>query len=173
MSGRCEGFIDVNSLDAVSNDHEVFLPAQPLKVFAVEAMPSSINLGQTQVVPLSLTFTNEGGPTASAVDLRSLTVRVEDEGGVGIIPSDLFARVVVNEGTNVYLDHAPETSGAELNLVLNAPAFLGVAPEDDDVGAAKGQGFGDGTAVTVCCAGHETGSSLHRAGLAHRHSSSI
>ena len=57
------------------------------------------------------------------MNLKRLRVRVETELGQPIVPADLLARVVVNEGTNVYLvKTALETSGNEIDLTLGAPA---------------------------------------------------
>jgi uncharacterized repeat protein (TIGR01451 family) len=113
------------SLTTTSNPHTIFLQAQDLELFPVESMPFSITRGQTEVVPLSLTFANSGDSTASAVRLLGLKIRLEDESGAGIIPADLLSRVVVNEGANVYLEKTSlETSGAEIDLTLAQPAVI-------------------------------------------------
>jgi hypothetical protein len=118
------------SLDATSNEHEIFLQAQNLDLTPIESMPFSINRGQTDVVPLSLTLTNGGGAGASAVRFLWLRLRVEDELGTGIVPSELLSRLVVKEGSNEYLvkdGGEIETSGAVLDLLLDDPVVIDAA----------------------------------------------
>lgn len=111
------------SLGSQSNAHQVFVEAVDLQLTPVESMPFSINRGQTGVVPLSLTLSSPGGAGGSDVVLLGLTLRLEDEAGAGIIPADLLSRIVVNEGTTVYLDKtALETSGSTIDLTLTTAA---------------------------------------------------
>ncbi|HEU5310222.1 MAG TPA: hypothetical protein VFV24_02095, partial [Candidatus Eisenbacteria bacterium] len=113
------------AVSSVSNVHRVYLEAVDLDVFPVQSMPVSVSRGQTSVVPLSLTFTNGGGPGASDIRLRSLRLRLEDGQGTGIVPSELLSRVSVNEGTSVYLDRTSlETTGAEVDLTLATPVLI-------------------------------------------------
>ncbi|MGQ0721389.1 MAG: DNRLRE domain-containing protein [Candidatus Eiseniibacteriota bacterium] len=90
------------SLDATSDAHQVFVEAQDIELFPTESMPFSISRGQTGVVPLSLTFTNNVGGGGSDVEITRVRFRLVDGTGAGIVPADLLARVVVNEGTNAY-----------------------------------------------------------------------
>jgi uncharacterized repeat protein (TIGR01451 family) len=107
------------SLQAPSNTHQIFLEAEDLGLYSVNSMPFSVNRGQNGVVPLNLTFSHPGGAGASGVRLRNLRVRLEDAAGVGIVPADLVSRVVVSEGSRVYLTKtALETAGAEVALPL-------------------------------------------------------
>ncbi|HYV51534.1 MAG TPA: hypothetical protein VE910_06500, partial [Dongiaceae bacterium] len=111
-----------DSVPALSASHRVYIEAVELRLTPVESMPFSVNLGQAGVVPLSLTFTNPGGPGSSDVELTRLRIRVEDESGQGIVPADVFSRVVLSEGQQIYQDKTVlETSGADIDLVLGAP----------------------------------------------------
>jgi hypothetical protein len=103
----------------------VFLPAAGLAVFPVQSMPFSLNRGQTNVVPLSVTFSNEGAVSSSSIRLTGLTVRLEDQIGGEVVPANLFSRVVVNEGTNVFLERSSlEVSGSAMDLTLDEPVLL-------------------------------------------------
>ncbi|HYM82003.1 MAG TPA: DNRLRE domain-containing protein [Candidatus Limnocylindria bacterium] len=103
--------------------HRVFSVANRLDLSLVHTMPVSVNPGALDVVPFSLTLTNPGGEGVSDVNLRRLRVRLETESGQPIVPTDLLARVTVNEGTNIYLvKTALETSGNEVDLALATPA---------------------------------------------------
>jgi hypothetical protein len=107
---------------AASPIHRVFSAASRLGVDAVQTMPVTVNPGQTDIVPYSLTFTNPGGPAVSDIRLRGLHVRLETEAGTPIVPSDLLARVSVHEGTNEYLVRTTvESSGNDLDLTLATP----------------------------------------------------
>jgi hypothetical protein len=109
---------------STSNVHRVYLAAVALGAFPVQSMPVSVSRGQT-VVPLSVTFTNGGGPGASDIRLRALRFRLENAQGVGIVPAALLGRVTVNEGTNVYLDRTSlETTGSEVDLTLATPVLI-------------------------------------------------
>jgi uncharacterized repeat protein (TIGR01451 family) len=127
MSGQVSGTGEVSSLPrgslpALSPLHHVFIEAVELRLTPVESMPFSVNLGQVGVVPLSLTFTNPGGPGSSDVELTHLRLRVEDEAGRDIAPATVFSRVVLSEGQKIYQDKTSlETSGADIDLPLGAP----------------------------------------------------
>ncbi|MBZ0269497.1 hypothetical protein K8I85_15190, partial [bacterium] len=113
------------SLTVTSNTHQIFVSAQDLDVYAVQSMPFSINRSQQGVVPLSLTFANPGGASGSDILLTGLRIRLEDEQGATIVPGDLLARVVVNEGAVVYLDKtALEMTATEMDLTLAQPVLI-------------------------------------------------
>jgi uncharacterized repeat protein (TIGR01451 family) len=117
------------SLEATSNQHQVFVAANEVELFAVESMPFSISRGQQDVVPLTLTFANPGGVGGSAVRVLGLRLQISEEGGGGVVPADLLSRVVVKEGSVVYLEKtALETSGDEVDLTLATPLLV----ESDD-----------------------------------------
>ena len=108
------------SLDGTSNEHQIFYATDSVSLTPVESMPFSINRGQTNVVPLSLTFENEGPLESAAVEVLRIGVRLVDELGAGIPPADLLSRIMVKEGTNTYVDHMvteTDASGA-LDLLL-------------------------------------------------------
>ena len=103
----------------------IFVEAQFLSLFPVESMPFSINRGQTDVVPISLTFTNESTSDASDVRIERLQLGLEEESGAGVVPSAVLSRVVVNEGTTVYLEKSSlETSGSLVDLLLTQPIVI-------------------------------------------------
>jgi len=113
------------AIRASSNVHRVYVGAVNLSLFPVQSMPASVRRGQSGVVPFSLTFTNEGGTGASDIRLRRLKVRIEDETGSGVVPSDIFTRVEVSEGSNLYLAKtALESTGADIDLTLAAPVRI-------------------------------------------------
>jgi uncharacterized repeat protein (TIGR01451 family) len=135
LSGSASGFEfgsgqPRQSLTSESNTHRVFLEAQDISLFPVESMPFAINRGQSDVVPISLTFTNEGGEGASDVEILGLRIRVEEESGGGIVPADVLSRVVVNEGTSVYLEKTSlETAGSIVELPLIQPIIVEAGAE--------------------------------------------
>ena len=111
-----------SSLQTTTDPHQVFAQARSLQLFATETMPFSVNRGQAQVVPFTLTLTNPGGDNVSDVLVRRVTVRLEDEAGAGIVPSTLLSRVTLNEGANVYADISTmPASGSMLDLTLAVP----------------------------------------------------
>lgn len=113
------------SLTATSNTHNVSIEAQTVDLFPVESMPFSINRGQTDVVPLTLTFAHPGDALVSPIQLRTLRVSLENDVGEGVVPADLLSRVVVNEGATQYLvKTALETSGSTIDLPLTTPVVI-------------------------------------------------
>src|SRR5439155_1601410 len=71
------------SVDATSNTHQVFQSVSSIDYTATSSMPATVSRGQTDVIPLSLTFTNNGGAQAASVRLSALRIRVEDGTGAG------------------------------------------------------------------------------------------
>lgn len=113
------------SLTATSNTHHVSIQAQTVDLFPVESMPFSINRGQTDVVPLTLTFAHPGGALVSPIRVRGFRVSLENDVGEGVVPADLLSRVVVNEGPTEYLvKTALETSGSQIDLPLTTPVVV-------------------------------------------------
>lgn len=113
------------SLDATSNTHQVFQSVTSIDYSAASSMPATISRGQTDVIPLSLTFTNNGGAQAAPVRITALRMRVEDGSGVGIVPSDLLTAVTVSAGsTELLRKTALENSGAEVQLTLTSPVSI-------------------------------------------------
>jgi hypothetical protein len=116
------------AVQTASNRHDVFVSVIDADLVPVQSMPTNVSRGQIGVVPLSLTFTNNGGTGASDVRLLGLTLRLEDQSGAGVVPADLLARVLVGEGTTVYLTKTSlEISGSDVALTLATPAL--VTPE--------------------------------------------
>jgi len=110
-----------------SASHQVLNPVSHLDLFPVTNMPFSINRGQQDVVPLTLTLENPGGTTVADARLDWLKIRLEDEDGHDIAPASLLSRVVVSEGPDVYLekpDSLLETTGGEIDLSLDLPAVI-------------------------------------------------
>ena len=130
LTGSAEGTGAVGgqlrtSLPSASPEHRVFEPASGLDLFAVTNMPFTINRGQTDIVPLSLTFINPSGAGGADGLIRSLRFCLKDDTGTGIVPADLLARVVVNEGGITYLDKTNlETTGNQVTLTLNDPVVV-------------------------------------------------
>jgi uncharacterized repeat protein (TIGR01451 family) len=127
LSGSASGTGSVSgeprsTRSATSPLHTIYSQAPELRVSATDLMPTTITLGQSAVVPLSLTVSNPGGAESSDIRLDRLRIRLEDETGAGIVPVDLLNRVVVNEGLSVFLDKTSlETTGAGIDLPLGAP----------------------------------------------------
>ncbi len=113
------------SLTVTSNSHEVFAPASRVDLFPVESMPFSINRGQTDVVPLTLTFSHPDSAGVSSIELRGFRIALENDVGGGIVPADLLSRVVVSEGATQYLEKTSlETSGSSIDLTLTTPLVI-------------------------------------------------
>ncbi len=126
--GSPSGIVRV-ALPALSNQVQVFTQADSLGVSPVVSAPFSVNRGQTNVIPMSLTFDNPAGAGGSDILLTALRLRLESSQGSGIVPSDLISRIVVNEGTQIYLEKLNlESSGAEIDLSLASPVT--VIPEE-------------------------------------------
>ncbi|MGH2571606.1 MAG: hypothetical protein ACRDGR_10290, partial [bacterium] len=131
-SARASGFeqgsgLVRQSLFATSNEADILLPAPDVELSPVESMPFSINRGQADVVPLSLTLAHGGGAGSSAVRFRRVEVRLEDGLGADVVPAQLLARVVVREGTSQYLEKSGvelETSGGTLDLALDQDVVI-------------------------------------------------
>jgi uncharacterized repeat protein (TIGR01451 family) len=119
------GGLPRSTLPAVTYVHRVYLPADELALYPLANMPFSISRGQPDVVPLTLTFRNAAPQGTSDILLRSLKIRLQDENGAGIVPDQLLARVVVSEGTIVYLAKTDlESAGDEVDLDLTEPVRL-------------------------------------------------
>ncbi|HET9887244.1 MAG TPA: hypothetical protein VFR10_06990, partial [bacterium] len=113
------------SLTATSTLHHVSIEAETVDLFPVESMPFSINRGQSDVVPLTLTFAHPGNALVSPIRVRALRVSLENDVGEGVVPADLLTRVVVNEGATEYLvKTALETSGSTIDLPLTTPLVI-------------------------------------------------
>jgi hypothetical protein len=113
------------SVTATSGPHHVSIEAETVDLFPVESMPFSINRGQTDVVPLTLTFAHPGDALVSPIRVRALRVSLENDVGEGVVPADLLTRVVVNEGATEYLvKTALETSGSTIDLPLTTPVVI-------------------------------------------------
>ena len=133
------------SLTATSNTHHVSIEASTVDLFPVESMPFSINRGQTDVVPLTLTFAHPGDALVSPIRLRALRVSLENDVGEGVVPADLLARVVVNEGATEYLvKTALETSGSTIDLPLTTPVVI---PPDGQATLSLRLDISDSTSV--------------------------
>ncbi len=112
------------SLESVSSAHQIWVEADSLALHATASLPFVVNRGQTDVLPLHLTFSHQGGGQASDVSLESLRLRLRAPDGAGIAPAALLAGLRVKEGAQVYLARnagAMETSGDLLDLELTQP----------------------------------------------------
>lgn len=118
------------SLDSYSGTHFIYSQANVLEFFAVSTPPFSVSRGQTGVVPITLTYRNPGGERGSNVELTALKIRLEDESGRGLVPSEVLERVVVREGNRIYLVKARtalESAGSEMDLSLSTPVIVTTA----------------------------------------------
>ncbi|MCP4572176.1 MAG: hypothetical protein GY838_07450, partial [bacterium] len=122
-SGSMQTF---HSAPSPSPAHRVYDPALQLDCYPVTSLPSSVNKGQTGLVPITLTLANPGGDTTADVVFTGLRLRLTDHpGGAGIVPDDLVDAITVVEGTNIYaqLTTLP-TSGPDIDLVFTEPAVI-------------------------------------------------
>src|SRR2546427_2847552 len=120
-TGSPSGFTR-GSIDVTSNTHHVYQSVSSVDYSATSSMPASISRGQTGVIPLSLTFVNNGGAQAATVRVLGLRIRLEDGSGLGIVPSDLLTAVTGSARATVLLRKTTiETSGAEVQLTLPSP----------------------------------------------------
>ncbi len=130
LTGSADGTEQISGLvrsavTVTTGPHQIADPVTELGLFAVANMPFTINRGQTDIVPLTLTFVNPGGVSGADALIQSLRIRLVDDMGVGIVPSDLLSRVVVNEGGMTYLERNNlETSGNEIDLTLSQPVLV-------------------------------------------------
>ncbi len=130
FSGQVEGTASVGgllrrSLPNRSGTLRVMLRASSMSVQPIGNIPFSINRGETDVVPLSLTFTHDGNVNTSDVLLRSMRLRVEDDTGTGLVPADILARLVLREGSLTYFTASTlPASGAEILVDLTTPLLI-------------------------------------------------
>lgn len=126
LRGSATGLGDESSLTHLSlatssSLHQIWVEADSLALHAAVSLPFVVNRGQTDVLPLHLTFSHAGGAQASDVELESLQLRLRAPDGSGIAPAALLAGLRVKEGAQVYLSRdaaAMETAGDQLNLAL-------------------------------------------------------
>ncbi|HEY3216392.1 MAG TPA: hypothetical protein VGK93_07860 [Candidatus Eisenbacteria bacterium] len=121
----------------------VFSQAEHLPWTASSAMPLSVNRGQTQVVPLFLTF----GDDSASFDARvtAIRLRLESESGSGIVPADLISRIAVQVGTTTHVERTSlENAGSDVDLTLATPILVGAG---GTVSAAISLDVGPGTVV--------------------------
>ncbi len=122
-SGQGGGGETFASVPMKTPEHTVYTPVTGLELYPVTNLPTSVNRGQTGLVPLTLTLVNPG--TANVADglVTRLRLRLaETAEGAPVVPASLLSRVVVSEGTNVYavVDTLP-TSGQDIDVVLDPP----------------------------------------------------
>jgi len=124
-SGTGAGGILRRSLHVQAPAHSILLPAGSLVVQPVGSVPFSVNRGETDIVPLSLTLTNSSGPTSADIVVSALRLRLEDEQGNGIVPADILSRIALAEGTITYASTTSlPTSGDEITLVVASPLTI-------------------------------------------------
>ncbi len=130
FSGQVEGTAAVGgllrrSLPNRSGTIRALLRATSMSVQPVGNVPFSINRGETNVVPLSLTFTHDGNANNSDVVLRRMRLRVEDDSGTGLVPADILSRLALREGSLLYFATAIlPASGAEILVDLTTPVVI-------------------------------------------------
>jgi uncharacterized repeat protein (TIGR01451 family) len=130
LAAAAEGLTEVSSqvrtsLSGSTSDHRILVPATQLNVYSVTNMPFTLNRGQENVVPLTLTFLLPEVEHSSTVTLSRLRLRLRDSDGLGIVPADLLNRIVVSEGIVTYLEKTDlETSGDEIVLDLTTPLHV-------------------------------------------------
>ncbi|MCP4545044.1 MAG: DUF11 domain-containing protein [bacterium] len=134
LGGGASGIGDISglarlALPTATNTHSIFIQAENLDLIYSESMPFSINRGQTNIVPLHLTFSNGAGEEASSVYLQSLRIELRNTAAIGIVPADLLAAVVVKEGAFEYLRKTSfETSGSE--IVLDLTSYVPISNQE-------------------------------------------
>jgi hypothetical protein len=113
-----------DALPVASGLVRVFDQAEPFPWSASNAMPLSVNRGQTNVVPLFVTF-GDGAAGAPSVRITALRLRLESGSGAGIVPADLLSRIAVRVGATTHVERTTlETSGSEVDLTLAAPIVV-------------------------------------------------
>ena len=128
-TGESSGLVRRSHL-SLSPSLRIYEPAQQMEVYPVPNLPYSINAGQEDIVPLTLTFVNPGGVDTSPCVVSGLRLLLlEDSTGPPIAPSDLLHRIVVAEGTDVYVDLQvmPTTAG---EFTLNFDSWVTVTPNE-------------------------------------------
>ncbi len=135
MEGNVQGVVNVDqvrrSIVTRTSVHRIYTPVPALALYPTANLPFSVNRGQQDLVPLTLTFINAGDADVADAELTSIRLRfLETVDGPGVVPADLLDRIVVSEGTDVYLatTNLP-TSGSEVDLVFTHPVVIpGSAP---------------------------------------------
>ena len=128
LEGNAEGTVGGGqvrrSIVTRTSGHMIYNPVPQLDLYPTANLPFTINRGQTGLVPLTLTFVNPGGDLVADARLTALRLRLlQTPTGPGIVPADLLSRIVVSEGTDIYLDlTALPTSGDTVDLVLSRAA---------------------------------------------------
>lgn len=135
ISGHAAGTVgsgqDRFSVETSSSHHQVYSPVPDLELYPTANLPFSVNQGQENLVPFTLTLINPGGDDVADARLSGLKLRLlESETGPGIVPADLLARAVVHEGTEIYLTETNmPTSGDILDLDFDQPVTItGIEP---------------------------------------------
>jgi uncharacterized repeat protein (TIGR01451 family) len=130
LEGNADGLVNGDqvrrSIITPTSNHRIFTPVPNLELYPTANLPFSINRGQQDLVPLTLTFINPGDENVADAQLTALRIRLmEGPEGPDIVPADLLEQVVVSEGTDVYLalDDLP-TSGGVIDLVLAQPVVI-------------------------------------------------
>jgi uncharacterized repeat protein (TIGR01451 family) len=123
VSGTEQGTgIVQRSLDVSTDPHRIYSKPDHLDFFPVATAPLTVLRGQKKVAPFTLTFSNPGDAAAADVILERLTLRLEDENGVGIAPSALLSRVTIAQGPTVYYQGTVfPGSGSTVDLVPSRP----------------------------------------------------
>jgi len=129
LTGSASGVGAVSGLTrtappASSNLHRIFAQADTLRLSVFQAMPASVNRGQTGVIPFYLQFGFAPSSSGSDVRVTDVRVRLESETGAGIVPSSLATRAQV-VGGQTYADRSSlETTGSDIDLPFTTPLLV-------------------------------------------------
>ena len=130
LAGNAQGLVGMDqdrfSVITATRDHRVYTPVPELQLYPTANLPFSVNNGQVNLVPFTLTLINPGGSDVADAQLTSLRLRLlESADGPGIVPADLVRQIVVHEGTAVYVSSNDlPTGGDEITLDFDQPAVI-------------------------------------------------
>ena len=88
-------------------------------------IPTTVTRGQTNVFPLSISYTHpDMEPTAASLRLDSLRLMVIDESGAPLLANTVFSRIVLSAGYNnlTILENIPSESN--ISLRFTQPVFV-------------------------------------------------
>ncbi len=130
LEGNAQGLVNLDqvrrSIVTPTAAHTIYNPVPNLELYPTANLPFSINRGQQDLVPLTLTFVNPGDENGANAHLTGMRIRLmESAEGNDIVPADLLDQIVISEGTDVYLATTDlPTTGGIIDLEFTHPVVI-------------------------------------------------
>jgi hypothetical protein len=110
---------------ATSSSIAIQEPPSGVVLAMQSSMPALVNRGQTDVVPLVWKLSHpDADPTAAAIAIRRLTVRVEDQGGNPQPATAVLASYAVLDGATIRGGSQSPPANADVGIDLAPPILL-------------------------------------------------